>query len=171
MTRWLTDDEMRAWLGYRRLRTLLDLQITRDLAADSGLSDADYDVLSTVSDAPGHRMRLGELATEIRWSVSRLSHHVSRMEQRGLVARDDCASDGRSATVVLTDEGWATIQAAAKLHVASVRRHFVDLLEPADLAALSTIAGKVLAHLEQATPPDPARRGSPRTQRDDAPGT
>jgi hypothetical protein len=72
---------------------------------------------------------------------------------------------------VLTDQGWATIQAAAKLHVASVRRHFVDLLDPADLAALSTIAGKVLAHLEQVTPPDPARRGAPRTQRDDTPGT
>ncbi|WP_239097041.1 MarR family winged helix-turn-helix transcriptional regulator [Asanoa ferruginea] len=162
MTRWLSDDEMRAWLGYRRLRTLLDLQITRDLAADSGLSDADYDVLSTVSSAPEHRMRLGELAASIRWSVSRLSHHVSRMEQRGLVARDDCASDGRGATVVLTDQGWAVIQEAAKLHVASVREHFIDLLDPADLAALATISGKVLAHLEQSTAPDPARPTSRR---------
>ena len=160
MTRWLTDDEMRAWLGYRRLRTLLDLQLTRDLAADSGLSDADYDVLSTVSSAAEHRMRLGELAASIRWSVSRLSHHVSRMEQRGLVTRDDCASDGRAATVVLTDQGWATIQEAAKLHVASVREHFVDLLDPADLAALATISDKVLGHLEQVTPPDAARRPS-----------
>lgn len=162
MTRWLTDDEMRAWLGYRRLRTLLDLQITRDLAADSGLSDADYDVLSTVSSAEGHRLRLGELAAAIRWSVSRLSHHVSRMEQRGLVTRDDCDSDGRSATVVLTDQGWATIQDAARLHVASVRRHFVDLLDPADLDALASISAKVLAHLEQATPPDPARKANRR---------
>jgi DNA-binding MarR family transcriptional regulator len=159
MTRWLTDEEMRAWLGYRRLRALLDLQITRDLAADSGLSDADYDVLSTVSEAPGRRMRLGELAAAIRWSVSRLSHHVSRMQQRGLVTRDDCATDGRGATVVLTDDGWTTIQAAAKLHVASVRRHFIDLLDPADLAALTKISSKVLAHLEEVTPPDPARRG------------
>ncbi|GIF71047.1 MarR family winged helix-turn-helix transcriptional regulator [Asanoa siamensis] len=165
MTRWLTDDEMRAWLGYRRLRTLLDLQITRDLAADSGLSDADYDVLSTLGDAPAHRMRLGELAASIRWSVSRLSHHVSRMHQRGLVTRDDCETDGRGATVVLTDAGWATIQAAATRHVASVRRHFIDLLDPADLAALTTIAGKVLTHLDEVTPPDP-RRGGARTQRD-----
>ena len=67
--RWLTPAEMRAWRGYRRMRTLLDLQITRDLAADSGLSDADYDVLSSVSEAPGRRMRIGELAAGMLWSV------------------------------------------------------------------------------------------------------
>ena len=78
------------------------------------------------------------------------------MEQRGLVVRDDCADDGRGQTVVLTDAGWATIQEAAVHHVASVREHFVDLLDPADLAAFATIAEKV------ARPPgtgDPARPG------------
>jgi DNA-binding MarR family transcriptional regulator len=149
---------MRAWLGYRRMRALLDLQITRDLAADSGLSDADYDVLSTVSEAPGRRMRLGELAAAIHWSVSRLSHHVSRMQQRGLVAREECPDDGRAATVVLTDAGWAAIRAAAGHHVASVRRNLVDLLDAEDIAALARIADKVVGHLGTATSPTPARR-------------
>jgi DNA-binding MarR family transcriptional regulator len=157
--RWLTPAEMRAWVAYRRMRALLDLQITRDLAADSGLSDADYDVLSTVSDQPGRRMRLGELAARIRWSVSRLSHHVSRMEQRGLVAREDCADDGRGQTVVLTADGWDTIQAAAVHHVASVRAHFVDLLTPAEIDAFARIAEKVVAHLNETTSPTPARGG------------
>lgn len=157
--RWLTPAEMRAWLAYRRMRALLDLQITRDLAADSGLSDADYDVLSTVSTPPEHRMRLGELAARIRWSVSRLSHHVSRMEQRGLVVREDCADDGRGATVVLTDAGWAAIQSAAVHHVASVREHFVDLLDPAEIDAFAEIAEKVVAHLNDVTSPTPARAG------------
>jgi DNA-binding MarR family transcriptional regulator len=155
--RWLTPEEMRAWLAYRRMRALLDLQITRDLAADSQLSDADYDVLSTVSSAPEHRLRLGELAGTIRWSVSRLSHHVSRMEQRGLVVREDCADDGRSATVVLTDAGWVAIQAAAVHHVASVREHFVDLLTPAELDAFAKIGEKVVAHLNEVTSPTPVR--------------
>jgi DNA-binding MarR family transcriptional regulator len=146
--RWLTPDEMRAWRGYRRMRALLDLQITRDLAADSGLSDADYDVLSSVSEAPGHRMRLGELATSMRWSVSRLSHHVSRMQQRRLVAREECADDGRAATVVLTDAGWAAIRAAATHHVESVRRHLVDLLDADEIAALTRISEKVVGHLD-----------------------
>lgn len=156
--RWLTPAQMHAWRGYRRMRALLDLQITRDLAADSGLSDADYDVLSSVSEAPGGRLRLGELAAGMSWSVSRLSHHVSRMERRGLVARDDCASDGRGATVVLTDAGWRTIRDAAAHHVASVREHFIDLLDADDIAALGRIAEKVVGHLSEVTAPNPARR-------------
>lgn len=156
--RWLTDAEMHTWLGYRRMRNLLDLQLTRDLGADSGLSDADYDVLTAVSEAPGRRLRLGELAASIRWSMSRLSHHVSRMEQRGLVTRAGSTDDGRGATVALTDTGWTTTQAAAIHHVASVRRHFIDLLDEHDVAALGHIADKVLAHLTEVTAPTPPRR-------------
>src|SRR5579875_3949840 len=95
--RWLSAEEARAWLGYRRMRALLDLQVTRDLARDSGLSDADYDVLSNVSEADEHRLRLGDLAAHMLWSKSRLSHHLTRMEQRGLLARQDVPSDGRGA--------------------------------------------------------------------------
>jgi DNA-binding MarR family transcriptional regulator len=160
--RWLTDAEMCAWLGYRRMRTLLDLQLTRDLGADSGLSDADYDVLTTVSEAPDRRLRLGALAAALHWSTSRLSHQVARMEQRGLVTRTGATDDGRGATVVLTDHGWATVQAAAVHHVASVRQHFVDILDEADVAALTRITAKVLAHLTAATPPTPPRRRPPR---------
>jgi DNA-binding MarR family transcriptional regulator len=154
--RWLTTAEMRAWRGYRRMRTLLDLEISRDLSTDSGLSDADYDVLSTLSEAPEHRMRLSELAAAIFWSVSRLSHHVTRMQQRGLVARDECPSDGRGAVLVLTDAGWDAIRAAAVQHVASVRRHFIDLLTPAQIEALAGIADKVVDHLGDV--PSPPRK-------------
>ena len=65
---WLDERETRAWRGYRRMRALLDLQIIRDLAADAALSDADYDVLSTLSETQAHRMRLHELASTILWS-------------------------------------------------------------------------------------------------------
>ena len=156
--RWLTDAEMRTWLGYRRMRTLLDLQLTRDLGADSGLSDADYDVLTTVSEAPGRQLRLGELAAALRWSASRLSHQVTRMQQRGLVTRAGSPDDGRSATVLLTEHGWESVQAAALHHVASVRRHFIDVLDEQDVAALGRIADKVLAHLSEVTAPTPPRR-------------
>jgi DNA-binding MarR family transcriptional regulator len=162
--RWLSPAEMRAWRGYRRMRALLDLQLARDLAADSGLSAADYDVLSSVSEAPGRQLRLSDLAAGMLWSVSRLSHHVSRMERRGLVARQDCDSDGRGAMVALTDEGWRTIQEAAVRHVAAVRAHFVDLLDAEDVTALGRIADKVLAHLGEVTAPTPART-SPRARR------
>jgi DNA-binding MarR family transcriptional regulator len=146
-TRWLTPRQERAWRGYRRMRTLLDLQLARDLAADSGLSESDYDVLSTLTERPGRRWRASELAAQLLWSSSRLAHHVGRMERRGLVARQPCDDDGRGAEITLTDAGWAVLREAAPHHVASVRRHFIDLLTDDEVDALSRISGKVIDHL------------------------
>jgi DNA-binding MarR family transcriptional regulator len=151
--RWLDDTEARAWRGYMRMRTLLHAQIVRDLAREAGLSGPDYDVLSNVSEAEGRRARLGDLAARMAWSRSRLSHHITRMEQRGLVTREDCADDGRGAFVVLTDAGLRAIQAAAPGHVASVRRHFIDLLSREQLDALADISQTVVRRLRDEPPP------------------
>lgn len=145
--RWLTPAQARAWLGYRRMHALLDLQVARDLAKDSGLSDADYDVLSNLSESDQHMLRLTDLAAHMLWSKSRLSHHVTRMQQRGLVARQNCPADGRGAVLTLTRAGRQVIEAAAPPHVESVRRHFIDLLSPEQIVALGDIAETVTAHL------------------------
>jgi DNA-binding MarR family transcriptional regulator len=145
--RWLDEREARAWRGYRRMRTLLDLQIGRDLARDAGLSDADYDVLSGLSETRSHRLRLIELANQMLWSKSRLSHHISRMEERGLVRREDDPSSTRGIVVVLTAAGVKTIKSAAPDHVASVRRNFIDLLSEEQLDALGDVAELVVQHL------------------------
>ncbi|HEY3087176.1 MAG TPA: MarR family winged helix-turn-helix transcriptional regulator [Jatrophihabitantaceae bacterium] len=147
MTQWLTDAEMRAWLGYRRMFLLLNAAVNRDLARDSGLSEPDYDVLSNLSSAPDHRGRLSELAARMLWSQSRLSHHISRMEQRGLVRREDCESDARGSVIVLTKEGLRTLEEAAPHHVESVRRHIIDALSPAQIKALGDITETVVSHL------------------------
>jgi DNA-binding MarR family transcriptional regulator len=144
---WLDEREARAWRGYRRMRALLDLQIIRDLAADAALSDADYDVLSTLSETETHRMRLHELASVILWSNSRLSHHISRMAQRGLVRREEDTGSPRACVIGLTEAGLRAIQEAAPGHVASVRRHFIDLLTTAQLDTLSDLAETVVTHL------------------------
>ena len=145
--RWLDRHEDRAWRGYRRMRALLDLQVNRDLVRESGLSEPDYDVLSNLSETEGHRWRLSDLAARMLWSKSRLSHHITRMQQRGLVTREDCPADARGAFVVLTEEGLRTIQAAAPGHVASVRQHLIDLLSEEQISVLGDIAETVLAHL------------------------
>jgi DNA-binding MarR family transcriptional regulator len=144
---WLDEREARAWRGYRRMRALLDLQLTRDLANDAGLSDADYDVLSTLSETETHRLRLHELAARILWSNSRLSHHISRMEQRGLVRRSGEAANSRACVIGLTAAGLRTIQEAAPGHVVSVRRHFIDLLTAEQLDMLGDAAESVVTHL------------------------
>jgi DNA-binding MarR family transcriptional regulator len=148
-TRWLDQHEQRAWRAYMRMRTLLNAQLVRELWRDSGLSEADYDVLSALSEINGRRLRLQELASHMAWSKSRLSHHITRMEQRGLVHRQSCGDDGRGAVVALTDAGVRAIEAAAPGHVAGVRRHFIDRLSPGQLDALTGIAETVVAHLNE----------------------
>lgn len=142
--RWLSDTEMRAWLGYRRMRRLLDLRINRDLAADAGLSEQDYDVLSILSELPDPAIRVGELSERLLWTRSGLSRHLGRMEQRGLVTREDDPDDARGTVVALTETGRGAIRDAAPGHVDSVRRHLIDRLTPAELRALGDIAEKVL---------------------------
>jgi DNA-binding MarR family transcriptional regulator len=136
------------------MRARLDLQLGRELTDTSGLSESDYDVLSAVSEAEGHRCRLKELAASMLWSPSRLSHHIARMEQRGLVRREGCDSDGRGAVIVLTPHGWRTIQRAAPGHVESVRRHLIDLLSPEEIKTLGVIGEKVVGHLNDLEPSD-----------------
>ncbi len=145
--RWLNEAEDRAWRGYRSMRVLLDLQLSRDLANESGFSDADYDVLSNISETEGHRVRLSDLAARMLWSKSRLSHQITRMQQRRLVVREEHPSDGRGTVIVLTDTGWNAIRAAAPSHVASVRRHFIDQLTAQQIEALGNITESVVRHL------------------------
>jgi DNA-binding MarR family transcriptional regulator len=145
---------MRAWLGYRRMRLLLDLQLSRELMSRNGLSEPDYDVLSDLSEAPGQQMRLTDLAAHMRWSKSRLSHHITRMQQRGLVDRLECADDGRGSMLVLTPPGLEAIRRAAPGHVESVRTHFIDLLTDDEIDALAALSHRVVERLNTTTSDD-----------------
>ncbi len=145
--RWLNRRESLAWRGYLAMTDLLHSQVASDLLADSGLSTADYQVLVNLSESDGHRLRMTELASRLDWSKSRVSHQFARMESRGLVAREECPSDARGAFAVLTDAGMDEIRRAAPGHVESVRRHFIDQLEPEEIDALIAITTKVLEHL------------------------
>ena len=153
----LDSTETRVWLGYRRMRALLDLRIARETMRDSGLSEADYDVLANLAAEPDHRSRLNELATTMVWSKSRLSHQLARMRQRGLVASEECADDGRGTVIVLTGAGQAAIEAAGPSHVASVRRNFFDLLSPEQLSRMEDFTNTLLAHLTSTEEADSAR--------------
>ena len=145
--RWLNQREAGAWRGYRRMRALLDLQLARDLTRETGLSEADYDVLSTLSETDGHQLRLTELAAHMLWSKSRLSHHITRMQQRGLVAREECPGDARGSVIVLTEDGLRAIKEAAPAHVTAVRRHMIDLLTDDEIAALDALSHRIVDHL------------------------
>ncbi|MEV0157984.1 MarR family winged helix-turn-helix transcriptional regulator [Micromonospora sp. NPDC050686] len=140
--RWLSPDEERAWRAFLRVVVAVQAGTARDLAT-VGLSEPDYEVLSTLSERPGHTSSLGEQADKMGWSRSRLSRHASRMEARGLLRRTPDPSDGRGCFLVLTTEGRAALENAAPAHVESVRRHFIDRLAAADLIAIEQIARKL----------------------------
>jgi DNA-binding MarR family transcriptional regulator len=145
--RWLSPTEERAWRGFRRMFTLLEGQLARELTDESGLSMADYTVLSNLVEAEGRRWRITELADHMQWSQSRLSHQIRRMETRGLVRREDVTEDGRGTVVVLAREGTRAIAAAAPGHFASVRQHMIDLLTDEQLRVLGDISETVIGHL------------------------
>jgi DNA-binding MarR family transcriptional regulator len=149
---WLTADEQHAWRSFIRLHQRLSATLVRDLQAHAKLSGADFEILVALSDTPDGRQRFQDLAKAIDWEQSRLSHQIARMTKRGLVAREECAADGRGAFVVVTAAGRKTIEAAAPHHVATVRRLVIDPLGAEDLATLGRISGRILENLDKATP-------------------
>jgi len=153
---WLTDAQQRTWRRWLAVNDQLPAALHRELQADSDLSLQDFDVLVKLTDDGEGRVRVSELASALRWERSRLSHHVKRMEGRGLVRREECADDGRGAFVVLTGAGRAAIERAAPAHVRTVRRLVFDVLSDQELAALDAITGKVLTQLERDAAQDPA---------------
>jgi DNA-binding MarR family transcriptional regulator len=147
MSRWLTEDEQRAWRGLLQMTSQLNARMNRQLQDEYGLSLADYDVLVVLSEAPEHRRRVFEIADTLAWEQSRVSHQIARMQRRGLVARQECETDGRGAFVVLTDVGRAAIERAAPAHVETVRRLVFDGLGRDQVAALAAISSHVLDRL------------------------
>ena len=146
--RWLDEREERAWRALQFMQMRLEAALARELAADSDLSYPDYVVLVALTDRPDGRLRLFELAHELGWERSRVSHHIARMTTRDLVRKERCGSDRRGAYVVVTDRGRGAITAAAPGHVAAVRRLFVDRLDPDMLDAIGEAAAVVLAGLD-----------------------
>lgn len=145
---WLSDDEQAVWRSWLRAFVLIDAQLNRQLLRESELSQADYAVLVNLSESPDGRLRGFALAQGMQWEKSRLSHHLTRMEKRGLIVRQECPTDGRGAFVVLTPQGRDRIVAAAPRHVAEVRKWFFDQLTPAQVAALGEASAALVAGIE-----------------------
>jgi DNA-binding MarR family transcriptional regulator len=148
MTRWLDEGEQRAWRAYVLMHGQLTARLNRQLQADSGLSLADYEVLVLLTDVPEAYVRPFEIQRSLQWEQSRLSHHLTRMQRRGLIERRDCQEDGRGALIVLTDAGRKAIEAAAPGHVNAVRSLFFDGLTRDQIEILERLATRVLDRLE-----------------------
>lgn len=146
-TKWLNAEEARAWRALQHLNLPLAAVLNRQLTRNSNLSNADYAVLVQLSESAEKRMRARDLGTATGWEKSRLSHHIRRMENRSLVTREECPTDGRGAFIALTAVGQTTIEQAAPQHVQAVRAYVIDLLTPEQLRVLAEIGETVGARL------------------------
>jgi DNA-binding MarR family transcriptional regulator len=149
MTRWLDDDEQRAWLRLAGVMLKLSPALDSQLQRDSDLTHFDYLCLAMLSECEGHTRQMSDLAARTSASLSRLSHVVSKLERRGWVARAPSPSSRRVTLVSLTDEGWDVLVKAAPGHVETVRELVFDDLGPEDVAALERIAGHIVDRLEE----------------------
>ncbi|MEU5153812.1 MarR family transcriptional regulator [Glycomyces sp. NPDC021274] len=151
-TQWLSPREQHAWRAYIRLNQKLFARLGSELQTQSKLSGADFAILVALTDEPADRLRFQELAKAVDFEQSRLSHQIARMVKRGLVAREECAEDGRGAFVTITDQGREAIEAAAPKHVAAVRRLVLDAISPEELDTLGDIATRIVKHLDETAP-------------------
>jgi DNA-binding MarR family transcriptional regulator len=145
---WLNDRQQRLWRSWVALSSRLPAELHRQLQADSGLSLQDFEVLVHLTDSPDGRVRVTDLAGCAGWERSRLSHHVTRMEKRGLVERQECCDDGRGAFVAVTSAGRAAIERAAPAHARTVRGLVFASLSETELDAVTAFAERVLGRLE-----------------------
>lgn len=154
----MTSGELAVWRRLidttAELRTILGAQLQ-----ESGLSPADYQVLLALIEADGRTLRSSVLAASIDWERSRLSHHLGRMERRGLVGRSDCVTDSRGAEVSLTEDGARAFRRASAPHLRAIKKHFADALTPAQFEALADVLRALQDHLHPELSPARAPGG------------
>ena len=154
---WLTAAELQAWRAFMSVQMRMNYEMNRQLQSDSDLSLADYHVLNALTDAPGGRLQVSDLAALIGWERSRASHQLRRLCERGLAERVPSEDDGRATDAILTKAGRGAIEAAAPDHVALVRRLFFDPLPDELLAPLTAALEHVQVNinLNSSLPPVP----------------
>ncbi|MBX7160362.1 MAG: MarR family transcriptional regulator [Acidimicrobiia bacterium] len=158
--RWLDDDEQKAWRAFITATVLITRALDKEMRDEHGLSLDDYAILALTSEAPGQRLRFGELAQALRAPKAHVTYRSQRLRELGLVERIDCPEDGRGAYCELTPKGRRAIEDAAPTHVAGVRTHLLDHLSANQRDALGQACDAVLdghAATCPETPPLPAR--------------
>ncbi|MER5184915.1 MarR family transcriptional regulator [Streptomyces sp. NPDC002896] len=153
-TRWLTPEELRAWIDFVDCSTLMSDYLDQQLRRDAAMTHADYSLLARLSAAPDRTLGMSFLAEQLKFTRSRLTRAVIRLEASGYVRRRDDPADGRGQLVELTDDAMEVMTKAAPGHVAAVRRVMFDALSPEQVEQLATITATVVASLKQADEED-----------------
>ena len=143
-----TARELAVWRAFVETGDELRSRLSATMQSSSGLSTSDYAVLLALSEARPS-LRSSDLADHIGWERSRLSHHLGRMEKRGLIQRNECLTDNRGAEVAMTAQGSAVFRQSNPSHLHAVRELFVDALTPEQLESVAQITDALRAHLDE----------------------
>jgi DNA-binding MarR family transcriptional regulator len=135
----LRPHELSAWRGMLEVHARVTQELDSQMQAAHGLSVSAYEVLMFLADAPGHRMRMSDIADRVLLSRSGCTRLVDRLVRQGHVSRCAADDDGRGLFAALTPAGLQKVTAARRTHRAGVRRFFLDHLTPADQVALGEI--------------------------------
>lgn len=148
---WLSDAEQDAWRAYLRGSRALEVILDAELQ-EAGMSLAEYELLSMLSEAPGNVMRMSHLADQTVQSRSRVTHTATRLQRRGWVERRPAPDDGRGIQLRLTDDGFAAVRSASRVHATGVQEHLIRQMDPALFQSLGDAMRKVRTHLLGDTP-------------------
>lgn len=146
----LEAEEWELWDTWMRAQRLLVRELDRGLQRDCGISKAEFSVLMTLRQAPGREMRVGDLVDALDWEKSRVSHQLTRMENRGFVARTEGGASGRRTRIGLTANGSRVVRAAIPAHGANIRRYFLDSVTPDQATTIRAWSEQVIDRIETA---------------------
>jgi DNA-binding MarR family transcriptional regulator len=146
--RWLDDEQRDAWMHFVGVLIQLPAELDAQMQRQADVTQFEYTVMAALSEAPERTLRISTLAQLARGSLSRLSHLIKRLEQRGWVRRETCAADGRYTNAILTDAGYAKVALTAPGHVETVRDLVVDALTATQLRQLREISARILHRID-----------------------
>ena len=140
----MSPEDWQFWDTWMAAQRLLVRELDRGLQRDCGISKAEFSVLVRLK----RPMRVGELADALDWEKSRVSHLLTRMERRGLVARTEEGAGGRRTGVELTPEGRRVAESATRAHGGNVRRLVLDRLTPEQAETIRAWSEEVVGRLD-----------------------
>ena len=141
--RWLTGEEEQFARALARTVLFIPRAFDADLGRDLGMTTSEFFTLAHLAEAPGERMRMGDLADATALSLSATTKVVTKLETAGLVVRERSAGDRRGHEARLTESGRSRLEGSRSAWLASMRRRLFDRLEGADLASLTAALQRI----------------------------
>ena len=139
----LTEAQMRAWRAFLGASTLVSVRLNHELDEAAAISMYEYEILVRLFESEAGRVRMSQLADQVSYSRSRLTHTVGRLERAGYVLRSSCPKDRRGVYAHLTQAGYEFLAQTAPIHLDGVRRHLINRFTPSELATLTELLEKI----------------------------